>query len=47
MKKKKTQEGWSIADLQRIANQKPTGLSHAWVIGAAKKALDKLNNTEG
>jgi len=48
VKKKKTKEGWSIADLERIANERPIrGLSHAWIIGAAKRALDKLNNTEG
>ena len=37
----------SIEDLERIVNERPIrGLSHAWLIGAAKRELDKLNNTE-
>ena len=46
MKKKKTKESWSIEDLERIVNERPIrGLSHAWLIGAAKRKLDELNNT--
>ena len=46
MKKKKTKDSWSIADLERIVNERPIrGLSHAWIIGAAKRKLDKLTNT--
>jgi len=44
MTKKKKQKPFkhprrSIEDLERIASQKPTGLSHAWLIGAAKREL--------
>ena len=46
MKKPKNKR--SIEELERIANERPIrGLSHAWVIGAAKRELNKLNNTEG
>ena len=45
MKKPKNKR--SIENLERIVNERPIrGLSHAWVIGAAKRELDKLNNTE-
>ena len=38
----------TIADLERIINERPIrGLSHAWLIGAAKQELNKLKNTEG
>ena len=46
MKKPKNKR--SIEDLERIANERPIrGLSHAWLIGAAKQELNKLKNTEG
>jgi hypothetical protein len=45
---KKPKNKRSIEDLERIINERPIrGLSHAWLIGAAKRELDKLNNTEG
>ena len=37
----------SREQLERIVNERPIrGLSHAWLIGAAKKELDKLNNPD-
>ena len=37
----------SIEDLERIVNQPIRGLSHAWLVGAAKKELEKMKNIEG
>ncbi len=49
MTKKKKQKPFkhphrSNEDLERIASQKPTGLSHAWIIGAAKRELKIRQN---
>ncbi len=35
----------TIADLERIINERPIrGLSHAWLIGAAKQELKRKQN---
>jgi len=46
-KQPKPKSNRTIADLERIVNERPIrGLSHAWIIGAAKHELNKLKNTE-
>ena len=37
----------SIEELERIVNQQIRGLSHGWLIGADKKEIEKMKNTEG
>ena len=36
----------SIENLERIVNRPIKGLSDAWLVGAAKKELEKMKNTE-
>ena len=43
-KKRKLQNGWTIEALERVSKEKPRSLSHAWIIGSAKKQLEQLNN---
>jgi len=44
-KQPKSKPERTIADLERIINERPIrGLSHAWIIGAAKKELERRTN---